>query len=109
MNRHRILLVLALCMLAVLAMRQSIAPASAHAPAHPGLQPGAWASGGGYELTWHVIAGEGATSSTGGTYSLTGTIGQADTGMMSGGGYSLSGGFWVDFLGNHLSLPLIEK
>lgn len=68
-------------------------------------------SGGGYDLTWHSIDGGGATFSTGGTYSLGGTIGQADanTTAMTGGSYNLQGGFWVDFLGNKLMLPLIMR
>jgi hypothetical protein len=37
------------------------------------------------------------------------TIGQADAGAMSGGAYTLNGGFWVDFLGNKLMLPLILR
>lgn len=36
-------------------------------------------------------------------------IGQADAGMMTGGAYSLSGGFWADYLGSSLYLPLILK
>ncbi len=51
-------------------------------------------TGGGYDLTWNSIDGGGATFSTGGGYSLGGTIGQADAGAASGGSYSLSGGFW---------------
>ncbi len=66
-------------------------------------------SGGGYDLTWNSIDGGGAMFSTGGTYSLGGTIGQPDAGMMSGGSYSLIGGFWVDFNGNRIMLPLILK
>jgi hypothetical protein len=50
-------------------------------------------SGGPFEITWSTIDGGGQTS-TGGSFSLTGTIGQADAGMMSGGGYDLLGGFW---------------
>src|ERR1043166_3898829 len=51
-------------------------------------------SGGGYDLTWSTIDGGGATS-TGGSYSLSGTIGQADANpAMTGGSYQLSGGFW---------------
>src|SRR4051794_24113170 len=46
-----------------------------------------------YDLSWFKIAGGGGTS-TGGTYSVSGTIGQADAGHMSGGNYSLDGGFW---------------
>jgi hypothetical protein len=51
-------------------------------------------SGGGYDLTWSAINGGGTTLSTGGTYSLGGTIGQADAGSMMGGSYTLAGGFW---------------
>jgi len=39
------------------------------------------------------IAGGGATL-TGGSYVLTSTAGQSDAGTLSGGTYSLSGGFW---------------
>ena len=66
-------------------------------------------SGGTYDLTWNTIDGGGGMFSTGVTYSLGGTIGQADAGTMSGGTYTLNGGFWVDFLGNRLLLPLIER
>lgn len=52
-------------------------------------------TGGGYDLTWNSIDGGGATFSTGGGYSLGGTIGQADAGASSGGAYALSGGFWA--------------
>ena len=72
-------------------------------------RPAVAQSGGGYDLTWNSIDGGGATFSAGGTYSLGGTIGQADAGTMSGGTYTLSGGFWVDFLGNHIQLPLIMR
>ena len=47
-----------------------------------------------YSIDWYKIAGGGGTS-TGGTYQVTGTIGQPDArGAMSGGSYSLTGGFW---------------
>ena len=47
-----------------------------------------------YSISWYKVAGGGGTSS-GGTYSLTGTIGQPDaSGAMTSGGYSLTGGFW---------------
>ena len=51
-------------------------------------------TGGGYDLTWNTIDGGGAMFSTGGAYSLGGTIGQPDAGLLSGGSYTLSGGFW---------------
>jgi hypothetical protein len=68
-------------------------------------------SGGGYDLTWNVIAGGGGTStSANGVYSLSGTIGQADAGPLSGAPYTLNGGFWNDALnGLKLFLPLIRR
>ena len=45
-----------------------------------------------YTIPWYSIDGGGATS-TGGQYSLTGTIGQPDTGQSSGDNYVLSSGF----------------
>src|ERR1700691_3272161 len=49
-----------------------------------------------YYIDWYKISGGGGTS-TGGSYSLSGTIGQPDaSGPMYGGGqYSLTGGFWA--------------
>jgi hypothetical protein len=46
-----------------------------------------------YQIDWYTIAGGGGTS-TGGVYSVSGTIGQADAGTMSGGNFTLQGGFW---------------
>jgi len=46
-----------------------------------------------YSIDWYKIAGGGGTS-TGGTFAVSGTIGQHDAGAMSGGNYSLQGGFW---------------
>lgn len=63
-------------------------------------------------FTWHVLAQDqphtvedtytiecytidsGGGSIGNGTYTLNGTIGQPDAGMMSSGSYSLVGGFW---------------
>ena len=47
----------------------------------------------GYEIPWHTINGGGGTSS-GGQYTVMGTIAQPDTGEMAGDGYELLGGFW---------------
>jgi hypothetical protein len=47
-----------------------------------------------YSIDWYKIAGGGGTS-TGGVYSVSGTIGQHDAGgPLTGGSYSLTGGFW---------------
>ena len=59
----------------------------------PGLVALAQA-GGGYDLTWSTVDGGGYTFSTGSGYSLGGTAGQADAGVLTGGGYTLAGGFW---------------
>lgn len=55
-----------------------------------------------YEIDWHAIDGGGtgpANASSGGTYALSGTIGQPDARNhpepMTGGSYKLTGGFWV--------------
>jgi hypothetical protein len=47
-----------------------------------------------YDLSWNTVDCGGGTS-TGGTFSLTGTAGQPDAGAMSGGTFTLSGGFWA--------------
>jgi hypothetical protein len=47
-----------------------------------------------YAIDWFTIDGGGGTS-TGGVYSVSGTIGQHDAGgPMTGGNFSLIGGFW---------------
>jgi hypothetical protein len=46
-----------------------------------------------YELSWYTIDGGGGRSS-GGPYTLTGTIGQPDAAWSKGGDYELLGGFW---------------
>ena len=48
-----------------------------------------------YSIDWSKIAGGGGTS-TGGVYSVSGTIGQPEaSGALTGGNYSLTGGFWA--------------
>jgi hypothetical protein len=48
-----------------------------------------------YAITWSTIDGGGGTS-TGGVYSVSGTIGQPDAGAtMTNGQYSVTGGFWA--------------
>lgn len=51
-----------------------------------------------YELDWATVDGGGVTASSGGAYTLGGTVGQADAGSVASGGvYSLRGGFWAVF------------
>lgn len=46
-----------------------------------------------FAVDWSTVDGGGG-SSTGGVFSVTGTIGQPDAGTMSGGNFTLHGGFW---------------
>ena len=47
-----------------------------------------------YSIDWYELA-SGGGASTGGVYSVSGTIGQHDVGgLMTGANYSLMGGFW---------------
>jgi hypothetical protein len=48
-----------------------------------------------FEIAWHSVDGGGALHATGGSFELSGAIGQADAGgAMTGGTFSLTGGFW---------------
>ena len=47
-----------------------------------------------FAIDWFTIDGGGGFS-VGGTYSLMGTVGQADAAFSSGGGCTLHGGFWA--------------
>ena len=47
-----------------------------------------------YKLSWYTIDGGGGQSS-GGDFTLTGTIGQPDAAWSKGGDYELLGGFWM--------------
>jgi hypothetical protein len=49
----------------------------------------------GYEVGWFTVDGGGGASS-GGEFSISGTIGQPDAGLLSGGGFTIEGGFWSD-------------
>jgi hypothetical protein len=47
-----------------------------------------------YNVDWYKVAGGGGAS-TNGVYTLSGALGQPDaSGAMTGGNYSLTGGFW---------------
>jgi hypothetical protein len=47
-----------------------------------------------FEINRFTIDGGGDMLSVGGGFELSGTIGQADAGVLSGGGFTLAGGFW---------------
>src|SRR2546426_11429414 len=46
-----------------------------------------------YSIDWFTIDGGGGTSS-GGQFTLSGTVGQPDAGTLTGGNFELEGGFW---------------
>ena len=48
-----------------------------------------------YSIDWSSVDGGEIGTRTGGAYSLSGTIGQPDAGRLSGGSYTLEGGFWA--------------
>ncbi len=64
----------------------------------------------GYSLDRFTVDGGGGTSS-GGSYAVSGTIGQPDAGTLSGGSYTLQGGFWGGAAGaGHLVfLPVVQR
>jgi len=47
-----------------------------------------------YTLNWWTVDGGGATQPGGTGYTLGGTAGQPDPGVLTGGSYTLGGGFW---------------
>lgn len=53
------------------------------------------ARGQSYTIDWSTIDGGGVTFASGGPYSLGGTIGQPDAGVLTGGAYAVTGGFWA--------------
>jgi len=61
-----------------------------------------------YSIGWYKIAGGGGTS-TGGVYSVSGTIGQHDAGgTLAGGNFSLTGGFWSLYTVPTLGAPTLK-
>lgn len=100
MNRKLILGLLALAVLVFLALNVRVGYA----------EPSAAPRVVGYEISWYTIDGGGAQELSGGSYTLSGTIGQFDAGSQSGGAYQLNGGYWVDVFGyRRLYLPVILK
>jgi hypothetical protein len=55
-----------------------------------------------YAVEWYTIDSGGGTSE-GGPYRLSGTMGQPDAGTLSGGVYTLQGGFWPGLVASSAS------
>jgi hypothetical protein len=78
-------------------------------PAIAALLLPAAASAQSYSIDWYKISGGGGMNSTGGVYSVSGTIGQHDAGgPMTGGNYSVTGGFWALYAVQTLGAPLLS-
>ena len=69
--------------------------------------------GTGYSLSWWTVGGGGSTAfGSGGSYSLSGTAGQPDAGLLEGRDYALAGGFsggGVPAFVRRLYLPLVVR
>jgi hypothetical protein len=63
-----------------------------------------------YVLSWWTVDSGGSTSMSAGDYTLSGTAGQPDAGLLSAGSYDLAGGFWQALITELKSfLPMIRK
>jgi hypothetical protein len=61
-----------------------------------------------YSIDWYKVSGGGG-SSTGGTYQVSGSIGRHDAGgPMTGGNFSLTGGFWALYAVQTPGAPLLR-
>jgi hypothetical protein len=65
----------------------------------------------GYDLSWFTVDGGGTTVSSHTGYSLSGTIGQPDAGVLANNGYVLYGGFWIGVLPPEFSyyIPFVTR
>ena len=64
----------------------------------------------GYTIDWWTVDGGGQSEPDSSGYTLSGTTGQPDADSLSGGGYTLSGGFWGgDEFQYHIYLPLVVR
>jgi len=65
-----------------------------------------------FEITWFSIDSGGTMESSAGAYMLSGTFGQPDAGVISGGDYTMQGGFWNSDTANTFSeifMPVVVK
>jgi hypothetical protein len=61
-----------------------------------------------YSISWYTVDGGGGTSA-GEPFTLLGTAGQPDAGTLTGGDYTLTGGFWYARPAAAIWLPLVFK
>ncbi len=77
------------------AMKNSLLIAGATMILDLSALPAAAQSGSNFQITKSTIDGGGALRSTGGNFTLSGTVGQPDAAVVVGGNFSLQGGFWT--------------
>jgi len=109
MKRRAFFIRLILASSALLALAVGALATDGHQVAHSGYQ----VADADYDLSWWTVDGGGYTFLTGGGFSLGGTAGQADAGLLAGERYTLGGGFWrggvvVDGV-HRVYLPLVLR
>jgi len=74
------------------------------------LLGGAALASNGYSLDWWTVDGGGGVSQ-GGSYTLQGSIGQPDAGLLNADSYGMGGGFWqsAPFIEGQVYLPIIGR
>lgn len=55
-------------------------------------------AGGAYSVRWNSLDGGGQSAATGGVYRVGGTAGQPDAARLTGGLYTVTGGFWTPLI-----------
>lgn len=101
--RRRIILAAALLGVLALAVAGYYGPSARQVYAQSALAT--------YAIDWYTIDSGGALESSGGTYTLSGTIGQHDAGSpMESGTYELNGGFWPGAQARYtIAVPIASK
>ena len=70
--------------------------------------------GGDFSLAWWTVDG-GGCESAGGEFAVSGSMGQADAGVLAGGDFEITGGFWHGPVPAatptpvHFYLPIVSK
>lgn len=63
-----------------------------------------------YAIDWYTIDSGGGLNSSGGTYTLSGTIGQYDVGSHESSTFDLAGGFWPGAQARYtIAVPIASK